>query len=281
MARKSNKTAHVLNLLAGHDSQKTPSDETASVPEVPSSSEPEAASAPAGQTVSVIDHTETDPVAELIADKLREEFGSEPEQTSDSHTTPEASVTEDTSIPEPSVTTVAQEPDETSDTTVVSEPDKASDTTVVSEPDKASDPAVVLEPAEPSDTAAILAAAETSDTVAASEPQPAPKPAAAAEPGTVSGPEIPEEPEFIALNLMERIVRDKIIYYMRQFDVCTCPRCVADTIALTLNGLPPKYIVTTPAAVDPLISFYTNKFIADITVEATKACITIKENPRH
>ena len=269
MARKSNKTAHVLNLLAGHDSQKTPSDETASVPEVPSSSEPEAASAPAGQTVSVIDHTETDPVAELIADKLREEFGSEPEQTSDSHTTPEASVTEDTIIPEPSVTTVAQEPNETSDTTVVSEPDKASD------------PAVVLEPAEPSDTAAILAAAETSDTVAASEPQPAPKPAAAAEPGTVSGPEIPEELEFIALNLMERIVRDKIIYYMRQFDVCTCPRCVADTIALTLNGLPPKYIVTTPAAVDPLISFYTNKFIADITVEATKACITIKENPRH
>ena len=90
-----------------------------------------------------------------------------------------------------------------------------------------------------------------------------------------------EESDFVVVNLMERIVRDKIIYFMRQFDVCTCDRCIADTTALTLNGLAPKYIVTMPAAVDPLLSLYTNKFISDITVEATKACIIIKENPRH
>lgn len=80
---------------------------------------------------------------------------------------------------------------------------------------------------------------------------------------------------------MESIVTDKIIYFMRQFDVCTCDRCVSDTTALTLNGLLPKYIVTTPAAVDPLVSYYTNRLISDVTVEATKACMIVKENPRH
>ncbi len=80
---------------------------------------------------------------------------------------------------------------------------------------------------------------------------------------------------------MEGIVKDKIIYFMRQFDVCTCGRCVNDTIALTMNGLLPKYIVTTPAAVDPLMSYYTNRLISDVTVEATKACMIVKDNPRH
>ena len=56
-------------------------------------------------------------------------------------------------------------------------------------------------------------------------------------------PEPPKEPEpdYVMLNVMQRIVEDKIIYFMKQFDVCTCPRCKADTIALTLSGLPAKY----------------------------------------
>ena len=95
------------------------------------------------------------------------------------------------------------------------------------------------------------------------------------------GQEPEPEPEFVRINVMERIVSDKIIYFMRQFECCTCEKCIADTIALTLNGLPPKYIVTEPAAEAPLLSFYTNHFISEITVEATKACMTVKENPRH
>lgn len=112
-------------------------------------------------------------------------------------------------------------------------------------------------------------------------PGPTTIPKKAEEPESVPESEPEPEPDFVYLNVMETIVKDKIIYYMRQFDVCTCDRCVTDTIALTMNGLTPKYIVTSPAAVDPLIGFYTNKLISDITVEATKACITVKDNPRH
>ena len=111
------------------------------------------------------------------------------------------------------------------------------------------------------------------------EKEPEAEPVAEPESTLVSEPE--PEPEFVRINVMERIVSDKIIYFMRQFECCTCEKCIADTIALTLNGLPPKYIVTEPAAEAPLLSFYTNHFISEITVEATKACMTVKENPRH
>lgn len=116
----------------------------------------------------------------------------------------------------------------------------------------------------------------------AAMPETSPVQEAAAPRQPVPEPE-PEEPEpnFAAVNVMEHIVRDKIIYYMRQFDVCTCDRCKADVIALTLNGLMPKYIVTMKEAVDPLLSYYTNRLISDVTVEATKSCMIVKENPRH
>ena len=110
--------------------------------------------------------------------------------------------------------------------------------------------------------------------------QSASEPAVSA-PAPLPTPEPEPEPDFAAINVMEHIVRDKIIYFMRQFDVCTCDRCKADVTALTLNGLMPKYIVTTKAAVDPLLSYYTNRLISDVTVEATKSCMIVKENPRH
>lgn len=121
----------------------------------------------------------------------------------------------------------------------------------------------------------IEATPEVQQAEATPEVQQAPQPEATQQ--TAAAP----EPEFVHVNIMEEIVRDKIIYFMRQFDCCTCDRCIADAIALTLNGLMPKYIVTDPAAKDPLISLYTNRFIPDVTVEATKACMIIKENPRH
>jgi hypothetical protein len=38
-----------------------------------------------------------------------------------------------------------------------------------------------------------------------------------------------------------------------------------------------KYIVTTPAAVDPLLSYCTNRLISDVTAEATKANSFLKK----
>ena len=225
MARKSNKTAHVLNLLSGHDTKKEPEKELETDvkkdadPISEQDSQPKDAqqphpdpeptekipqgkiSVPDSPSVSIIDQTEKDPVAEQIQANLFQEFQKEHDMN------PEESQKESRE----------KEPE--------AEPVAEPESTIVSEP----------------------------------EP----------------------EPEFVRINVMERIVSDKIIYFMRQFECCTCEKCIADTIALTLNGLPPKYIVTEPAAEAPLLSSYTNHFISEITVEATKACMTVKETPRH
>ena len=225
MTRKSNKTAHVLNLLSGHDTKKEPEKELETDvkkdadPISEQDSQPKDAqqphpdpeptekipqgkiSVPDFPSVSIIDQTEKDPVAEQIQANLFQEFQKEHDMN------PEESQKESRE----------KEPE--------AEPVAEPESTIVSEP----------------------------------EP----------------------EPEFVRINVMERIVSDKIIYFMRQFECCTCEKCIADTIALTLNGLPPKYIVTEPAAEAPLLSFYTNHFISEITVEATKACMTVKETPRH
>lgn len=90
-----------------------------------------------------------------------------------------------------------------------------------------------------------------------------------------------QEADYTYINVMEAIVEDKVEYFMKQFDVCTCDRCVADAKALALTGLPPKYIVTAKSTVAPLLNFYTNKFIGQVTVELTKACKIVKDFPHH
>lgn len=273
MARRSNKTAHVLNLIAGHEA-KEDSEEVVSQAEAETSASADAGQAapapapstqPPQQNISVIDTTEKDPVADLIQQKLSDALDEEthmngnPIQTG----TPAGPEAADPIRPE-----------------APAQPADASAT-----PPQTAAPAQAEAPAQP--------APDQPDNTVSGQPENAARPADApaqaeaahqAVPAAdmpAASPEPEPEPPFAAVNVMERIVQDKIIYYMRQFEVCTCERCVADTIALTLNGLTPKYIVTMPAAVDPLLSYYTNRLISDVTVEATKACMVVKENPRH
>lgn len=283
MARKSNKTAHVLNLLAGHDSQSAadeaqetnPSTEAeaakeaapeAAAPVKPASADSETvASAAPVQNISVIDTTGEDPVADLIQQKLSAQF--------------EEPVADNQDLDSPS--DISNESG-SADTVVL--PDTADSGSMEGISDNITLP--TPEPA-PVPTPVSVPTPEPVPSVPIPEPESVPGPGPTTVPKQEAEPEpepIPEpepEPDFIYVNIMESIVKDKIIYFMRQFDVCTCDRCVSDTIALTMNGLIPRYIVTSPAAVDPLISFYTNKLISDVTVEATKACIVVKENPRH
>lgn len=328
MARRSNKTAHVLNLIAGHEAQKEETEEVVSsgAADAPASADTgqaaPAPSVPSTQNIAVIDTTEKDPVADLIQQKLSDVLeeesprsaaagtsvqtetaapsgaempvqaetaaqmaGSTSAQTETATRTEAAAQTEaaarlsaDTSAQaeasaqteaaaRPSADTsaqaeaAAQMPGSTSaQTETVTRTEAAAQTETADRPS-----------ADTSAQAEASAQTETADRTADGMEAPAASPE----------PEVEPEPSFAAVNVMERIVHDKIIYYMRQFEVCTCDRCVADTIALTLNGLMPKYIVTMPSAVDPLISYYTNRLISDVTVEATKACMIVKDNPRH
>lgn len=108
----------------------------------------------------------------------------------------------------------------------------------------------------------------------ASKQEPSPPPQAETKPE-------PDEKKYEYINVMEYIVSNKAADYMKKFDMCTCDRCVEDTKALTLTNLTSKYIVASISSVSPLLNFYSNKFLGAVTVELTKACVTIKENPKH
>lgn len=293
MARKSNKTAHVLNLIAGHDAGKDTTDATnaADTNSSTASAEAKQAAAPPAQTVpstntasqniSVIDTTEEDPVSDLIQQKLSNEL----EQQTSSQEVPEpeaasSSVSDSSSVTEH---TFASAPIPESETVPTPETISTPESASISEPVFEAEPVSVPESVSEINPDPIPESSP--DPELAHSPEPDPEPVSTPEPALIqestSAPEPEPEPEFVRLNVMEEIVKDKIIYFMRQFDVCTCDRCVNDTIALTMNGLLPKYIVTSPAAVDPLMSYYTNRLISDVTVEATKACMIVKDNPRH
>lgn len=93
--------------------------------------------------------------------------------------------------------------------------------------------------------------------------------------------EAPAERTFEFVNVMERLVRDQAERYMGQFGNCMCERCVEDVTALSLSHLPAKCVVVNKEAVSPLLNFYTKKYAGQITVEITKACIIVQENPNH
>ena len=118
MARKSNKTAHVLNLLAGHDNQsnpdetiettsaeaETPAEMSASESPAPADSETPAASTPQVQNISVIDTTGEDPVADLIQQKLSAQFEEPVSDVSDESDPPVSEPAEETADADTSVT---------------------------------------------------------------------------------------------------------------------------------------------------------------------------------
>ena len=244
MARKSNKTAHVLNLLSGHQEDQDKS-EASTTAETKEEVRPPAKPELPVQNISVIDTTEEDPLTALIQNKL-----------SDGLELEEAGAQEEASLTEAPSEATAQEN--------VPQAETGSNAEATAEEDA---PQTEAPPETTAEEDAPQAEAPPETAVREDAPQ-------------VEAPPAPE-PDFVRLNIMEHIVQEKIIYFMRQFDVCTCDRCVADVVALTLNGLAPKYIVVDRAAAAPLSDFYTNKFIADVTVEAMKACATIRDNPRH
>lgn len=83
------------------------------------------------------------------------------------------------------------------------------------------------------------------------------------------------------VNVLEEIVKSRIDEFLKLFDVCTCPRCKCDVMALALGGLPSKYIVVDSSYVSPLLNFYSNRYMGAVTAQLSHACTVVKNNPHH
>lgn len=91
-----------------------------------------------------------------------------------------------------------------------------------------------------------------------------------------------QEKEYQILNVVEKVLgRTNLKDQMEKYDVCTCSRCCADVMALCLTCLPPKYVVVDGSPTAPIIGYYESRNRARIITEIVKACMLVKEKPRH
>ena len=237
MAKKTNKTSHVLNLITG------------SQPPVASSGETQPSSSASGETqqegsaaeepvrvpsanVTVVDPREEGKLAEEIQKNLIQEL--EKEQTEEQAEQPGEQEEQSEEQPEEQPEEQSEEQPEEQTEEQTEQPKTNAGTPVQKEPEQ-------------------------------QEEQ-----------------KQEDGPSYRVVNIMEEILTPELILdALKSNDTCTCSRCQADVKALMLTRLPPKYIVADNTTVPMLLTFYRNKFRVAVLSQSIRACMEVKEHPRH
>lgn len=82
-------------------------------------------------------------------------------------------------------------------------------------------------------------------------------------------------------NYMEELVDMMINDVLKDLDVCRCNQCKTDIMAITLNMLPTKYVVTKEGTAYTKTNLLIQQFEIDIITAITKAAEIVKKSPRH
>jgi competence protein ComFB len=82
-------------------------------------------------------------------------------------------------------------------------------------------------------------------------------------------------------NYMEDCVSDMLDQVLNDINVCACEKCKYDILAIALNSLPPKYVVTRKGQLYTKLSSLQQQFDVDIIAAITKASVIVARNPRH
>lgn len=286
MARKTNKTSHVLNLITNgappEPEEKAPEvqapEETASgkgagTPDAGKGQEPAALQNQAGdRKVIVVDASENDKISDAIRERLEEQV--EREAGNGNTPAPEA-------VPA-AAATAGGEGDAPKDAADSRMPEAAD---MMTNPEV--NPEAAAEAAEAAGTATEPGAAPQAADVTgtATEPEAASQ-AAGSEASAVAeeskNKDSSRTRRYHMVNVMEEVIgRYDLLDQMGKYGVCTCSRCFADVQALTLTHLPAKYVVVDGNPIAPIIGYYESKYRSRILTEVMKACILVKDKPRH
>lgn len=277
---RSSKTDHVLSLLSNSSAQEPAAEDVSAAAEAPSEESPAAApavaAAPAMEAPPSAPQRLSPPILE-VARTNNEAL----EATI--HQALEAALEEDVATPPVSDPMPQPAPAVPPEPVLEAVPESAA----MPEPVSMEEPAPIMESAP----------------LPVSEPAPGPAPAAEAssEPASVPEPTpevnasvlvVPPDPEAAAtrqilpdgsrmINVMEYLVSQKVEYYAHMFQLCCCPRCLADSMALALSRLPAKYVVLPEQSYRPMLSFLEAKFDSIVTAQVIYACKQVLEAPRH
>lgn len=137
-------------------------------------------------------------------------------------------------------------------------------------------PAAVIQPAAAVAQPEPISAAPQHE--AAVQPAAVPVPAAAPVPSPAQIPAQQPAPQLLPVNLMEGFVASRIDEVMRKFKCCDCDKCRRDILAMTLNKLPPLYVLEDDLNTRDQRE---KERSADVAAALVKSVLAVKANPRH
>lgn len=82
-------------------------------------------------------------------------------------------------------------------------------------------------------------------------------------------------------NYMEVCVIDMLDSILSQVNSCRCEKCRLDILAISLNSIQPKYVVTKKGELYTKLATLQQQFDVDIISAITKATVIVNRNPRH
>lgn len=82
-------------------------------------------------------------------------------------------------------------------------------------------------------------------------------------------------------NYMEDVVILLIDELMKDRDMCKCEHCRMDIMAIALNKLIPKYIVTREGEVYAKTDLLSRQYRTDVIIQLLKAIDIVSKNPHH
>jgi len=82
-------------------------------------------------------------------------------------------------------------------------------------------------------------------------------------------------------NFTEEAVRAYLDRWFKEADMCHCDDCRLDVLALMLNNLPPKYVVTDTGALYAQLGDFDPQNRIDFMTIMSQAVQTVNKGPRH
>jgi len=82
-------------------------------------------------------------------------------------------------------------------------------------------------------------------------------------------------------NYTEDIVAKKTDELLKVLDICKCDKCRLDIMAITLNNLPTKYVVSEVGELYTKIKELEQQYEVDVETEIIKAAMMVSKNPKH
>lgn len=82
-------------------------------------------------------------------------------------------------------------------------------------------------------------------------------------------------------NTMEEVVARNIDSILNVMNICKCEKCRMDIMAISLNDLPAKYVVTEAGELYTKVRELGQQFEVNVETAIIKAAIFVTKNPQH